>query len=166
MNLVTDVFPALALALEPASKNIMNQPPRSARATLLSRQFLILIGWQSAMLATIALVAYLWALKVYGPGPHARTIALFTLISVQLGHTFNCRSRTRSAFDGLFRNRFLWFAVVIVISLQLCAVYFSPLAAILGTVRPSNLDWLLICVSGLLPIGVVEIVKRTQRQTV
>ena len=163
MNLVTDVFPALALALEPASRNIMTQPPRSARATLLSPRFLILIGWQAAMLAALSLGAYLWALELYGPGAHAQTIALSTLVAVQLGHTFNCRSRTRSAFDGLFRNPFLWLAVVIVIALQLCAVYFSPLATVLGTVPPSGVDWLVISVCGLLPIGIVELTKLRRR---
>ena len=47
MNLVTDVFPALALAVEPASKDIMKQPPRSSHTTFLSKPFLVLIGWQA-----------------------------------------------------------------------------------------------------------------------
>jgi Ca2+-transporting ATPase len=168
MNLVTDVFPALALAVEPASKDIMNQLPRSSHTTLLSKPFLVLIGWQAVMLAAISLAAYTWALNVYGPGPHSRTVALFTLVAVQLGHTFNCRSRTRSAFDGLFRNPFLWVAVLIVVTLQLSAVYLSPLAAVLGTVKPSAIDWIVIASCGLLPIGIVEIAKftfRRQRKT-
>jgi Ca2+-transporting ATPase len=159
MNLVTDVFPALALAVEPASKDTMNRPPRNSHTTLLSKPFLILIGWQAAMLATIALGAYTWALKVYGPGPHSRTIALFALVSVQLGHTFNCRSRTRSATDGIFRNPFLWIAALIVVTLQLFAVYLSPLAAVLETVKPSATDWIVIGSCGLLPIGIVEVTK-------
>jgi len=163
MNLVTDVFPALALALEPASPEIMSQPPRSSRTTLLSRQFLILIGWQSALLAGLGLGAYLWALQRYGPGAHARTVALFTLVAVQLGHTFNCRSRSRSAFDGIFSNRFLWIAVFVVVLLQLLAAYSAPLSAILGTVQPSAIDWVVICSSGLLTIGVVEVAKAVFR---
>jgi len=159
MNLVTDVFPALALAVEPASKDVMNQPPRSSHTTLLSKPFLILISWQAAMLAMIVLGAYMWSLEVYGSGPHSRTIALFALVSVQLGHTFNCRSRTRSATDGLFANPFLWIATLIVVTLQLFAVYLSPLAAILGTVKPSATDWLVICSCGLLTIGIVEVTK-------
>jgi Ca2+-transporting ATPase len=165
MNLVTDVFPALALAVEPASKDIMNQPPRSSRTTLLSRSFLILIGWQSAMLAAVALIAYVWALGKYGPGPRSHTIALFTLVSVQLGHTFNCRSRTRSAFDGLFRNPFIWIAVLVVVTLQLFAAYFVPLAAVLGTVPPSTVDWLIIGACGLLVIAIVEVVKSLNRRS-
>ena len=159
MNLVTDVFPALALAVEPASPEIMTQPPRSSRTALLSRPFLVLIGWQSAMLALLGLGAYLWALQVYGPGAHSRTVALFALISVQLGHTFNCRSRTRSAFDGLFRNPFLWFAVFIVVALQLLASYFAPLAAVLGTVAPAWIDWVVVGSVGLMAVVIVEVAK-------
>jgi Ca2+-transporting ATPase len=163
MNLVTDVFPALALAVEPASPETMNQPPRSSHSTLLSRPFLILIGWQSVMLAAFALGAYLWALQTYGPGAHARTIALFALVFVQLGHTFNCRSRTRSAFDGLFRNPFLWLAAFTVVLLQLSAIYFPPLAAILDTVKPTLTDWVVIGGCGLLTIGIVELAKLAHR---
>jgi Ca2+-transporting ATPase len=163
MNLVTDVFPALALAVEPASKEIMHQPPRSSRAGFISKPFLFLIGWQSLMLAAIALGVYAWALKVYGPGSHSRTVALFALVSVQLGHTFNCRSRRRSAFDGVFSNPFIWIASVIVVLLQLLAVYFAPLAAILGTVKPSLTDWIVITSGGLLTIVIVEITKLIHR---
>lgn len=164
LNLVTDVFPALALAVEPSAKDIMNQPPRSSRTTLLSKPFLILIGWQAVLLASLALAAYVWALSTYGPGAHSRTIALFALVSVQLGHMFNCRSRTRSALDGLFRNPFIWLAVVVVVSLQLFAAWFSPLAAVLGTVRPSAIDWIVIAGCGLLTIGIVEIAKLVSRR--
>jgi Ca2+-transporting ATPase len=164
MNLVTDVFPALALAVEPAAKDIMNRPPRSAHTSFLSKPFLILIGWQSVMLAAIGLGAYLWALEMYGPGAHSRTIALFALVAVQLGHTFNCRSRTRSAFDGIFTNPFLWIALVIVVLLQLLACYFSPLAAVLGTVRPATTDWIVIASCGLLTIVIVEVVKFVSRR--
>jgi Ca2+-transporting ATPase len=164
MNLVTDVFPALALAVEPASKDIMKQPPRSPHTTLLSKPFLILIGWQAVMLAMIVLGVYMWALDVYGSGPHSRTIALFALVAVQLGHTFNCRSRTRSAFDGIFRNPFIWIAVLIVVTLQVFAVYLSPLSAVLGTVKPFATDWIVIGSCGLLPIGIVEVTKFAFRQ--
>jgi P-type Ca2+ transporter type 2C len=163
MNLVTDVFPALALAVEPASPDTMRQPPRSARTSLLSKSLMTLVAWQAMLLASLALGAYLWALHVYGPGPHARTIALFSLIFVQLGHTFNCRSRTRSAFDGLFRNPFLWLAAFAVVSLQLLAAYFSPLAAILGTTAPSPADWAVIASGAILTIAIVEIVKLVGR---
>jgi Ca2+-transporting ATPase len=163
MNLVTDVFPALALAVEPASSDLMNQPPRDPRERLLSRRLMILIGWQATMLAMISLTAYVWAIQVYGSGPHARTVALFAIIGAQLGHMFNCRSRRRSAFDGLFRNPMVWVAAIIVISLQLLAIYLSPLARVLGTVRPSELDWIIISICFVIPIVIVELTKAIDR---
>lgn len=159
MNLVTDVFPALALAMEPPSPEIMRQKPRRSTGTLLSRQLLILIGWQSVMLAVIALLTYAWALGRYGAGPHARTIGLFALIAVQLGHLFNCRSRTRSALDGLFSNPFIWVAVVIVVVLQLLAVYVPQLRFVLGTVVPLQIDWIVIVSCLFAPILIVEATK-------
>ena len=163
MNLVTDVFPALALAVEPASPEIMKQRPRDPQKTLLSTKLLILIAWQGAMIATLGLAAYTWALHVYGPGAHSRTIALLAIIGAQLGHMFNCRSRVRSAFDGLLRNPFIWIAAVIVISLQLLAVYFSPLARVLGTVRPSETDWLVVMLCSVAPVLIVEATKAVTR---
>ena len=159
MNLVTDVFPALALAVEPASPETMKRPPRSSRTTLLSKPFLVLIGWQAVMLGGLALAVYFWALQTYGPGPHSRTVALFALIGVQLGHMFNCRSQTRSAFKGLFRNPFIWVATFIVILLQLLAVYCSPLAVVLGTVEPLAIDWLIVGLCVLAPVAIVEATK-------
>jgi Ca2+-transporting ATPase len=163
MNLVTDVFPALALAVEPASPEIMKQRPRDPARTLLSTKLVILIAWQGAMIAVVALAAYMWALQIYGPGAHSRTIALLAIIATQLGHMFNCRSRTRSAFAGLFRNPFIWVAAIVVICLQLLAVYVSPLARVLGTVRPSGTDWLIVILCSVAPVLIVEATKAVVR---
>ena len=159
VNLVTDVFPALALALEPAAPGLMSLAPRSPHAPLLSRSFIFLIGGQAAMLAAITLVAYWWALARYGPGSHARTIALVSLVGVQLGHMFNCRSRTRSAFEGLFRNPHIWFATATVVGLQVLAISFAPVAKVLGTADLESRDWAIAIGSVLAPIVIVEAAK-------
>jgi Ca2+-transporting ATPase len=163
MNLVVDVFPALALAVEPASPEIMKQRSRDPNSSLLSKQLLILIGWQALMIALLTLGAYFWALQTYGKGAHSRTIALLVLIGAQLGHMFNCRSRSRSALAGLFRNPFIWIAAFIVISLQLLAVTFAPLVRVLGTVRPSGADWFVIVLCSITPILIVESTKAFAR---
>ncbi|HEU4875223.1 MAG TPA: HAD-IC family P-type ATPase [Pyrinomonadaceae bacterium] len=166
MNLVTDVFPALALAVEPPSPAVMKQRPRDPSASLLSKDLIILIGWQAMMIALLALAAYVWALRMYGPGAHSRTVALFAIIGAQLGHLFNCRSRTRSALDGLFRNPFIWAATIIVVLLQFLAIYFSPLAIVLGTTRLAEIDWMVIGFCVVAPLIVVEISKATAKRTV
>jgi len=55
VNLVTDVFPALALAVEPATPGTMARPPRSRKSTMLSPDLIVLIAWQAVLLAAIVL---------------------------------------------------------------------------------------------------------------
>ena len=159
INIVTDVFPAFALALEPPSRHVMERPPRPPGQTLLSTRFLVLIVWQAAMLAAIALAAYAYALRRYGPGDHARTIVLLALIAVQLGQMFNSRSRTRSSFEGVFRNPHLWFATATVIGIQIAALQIESLRRLLRLVQPTSTDWMLIAGCVVLPVVIVEMQK-------
>ncbi len=104
VNLVTDVFPALALAVEPAAPEVMQRRPHPPGEVLLSRRFLFLIFWKGTTYAAIVLAAYVWALGTYGVGTHARSVALFSLIGVQVGNLFNCRSRSRSDVRQIFQQ--------------------------------------------------------------
>ena len=162
VNIVTDIFPALALAVEPASPSTMKRSPRSSDENLLSGSFLVLIAWQGVMLAAITLSAYLWALNEYGPGSHARTVAMLGLVGVQIGHTFNCRSRTHSVFRGFFGNPYLFAAMAVVILLQLSAIYVPALAQLLGLVEPNWKDLIATIGCVVLPIVVVEMIKLVQ----
>jgi magnesium-transporting ATPase (P-type) len=101
---------------------------------------------------------------VYGAGDHARTIALMSLIGCQVGHLFNCRSRTRSAFEGIFRNRWLWLSLLLVGLLQGLAIGYAPLAEMLGTARLLPIDLWVVGATVLLPILVVEGVKWAGRR--
>ena len=164
MNLVTDVFPALALAVEPTAPGIMQRPPRKQGAALFSPRLLTVIGVQGLMLAVIALTAYAWALACYGPGARSQTITLSVLVAVQLGHMFNCRSRIHSAFNGLFRNPYLWVAVGVVIFLQVLAVKLPELSRVLGTVDLSARDWTVVVFAFFAPVLIVEIAKGVARK--
>jgi P-type Ca2+ transporter type 2C len=77
---------------------------------------------------------------------------------------FNCRSRTRSALDGIFTNPFIWVAVAIVVLLQLLAIYFSPLAGVLGSHRLAEIDWIVLGFCVVVPVIVVEISKAVHWQ--
>ena len=164
INLVTDIFPGLALALEPTAPGVMQHRPHSQSSGFLSRRFLALIGWQGAMLAVINLAAYAWALNRYGAGAHARTIALLVLVSGQLGHLFNCRSRLNSAFEGVTRNPYIWMAAGSMIGLQLLAVYFAPLARVLDLVPPTGVDLGVTAIAAVVPVVIVEVTKAFARR--
>ena len=159
MNFVTDSFPALALAVEPASPETMRRKPLLPGVSIFSNKFLFFIFWQGVMLAAIALGAYFWALANYGEGKHSRTITLMVLVGVQIGHLFNCRSQTRSAFSRFFSNPFIFAAAAISIALQFLAIYFSPLARILDTAPLNAVDYLVVFAAMISPVIFVEIEK-------
>ena len=168
LNMVTDVFPAMALALEPASPDAMRVPPLDPREPLVSLRFAGLIAWQGALLAGVTLLAFRIGIAWYGTagdgGRHAVTIAFMTLALVQVFHTFNARSRRRSALDAqLFTNRWLWIAFATCLALQLAAVYGPFLRRVLHTVPLALRDWALIGSCAVTPIAVVELVKLLSR---
>ncbi len=164
LNLVTDVFPAFALALEPPDGAILEQPPRAPTETLVSGSFLAEITWQAGLLAAITLTTYGWALARYGEGDLARTIALMSMVGVQMGQLFNCRSRTHSAFEGLSRSPLLFAASTVVILIQLVALAFEPLRSLLGLAIPPAMAWLVLSLNIPLPIAIVELQKAFTRR--
>lgn len=168
LNLITDVFPALALALEPSSPEAILRPPHDPRAPLLSRRFLGLVAWQGALLAATTLLGFWIAMRWYGGEGeglrHAVSVTFMTLALAQVLHAFNVRSRRRSTFDRrLFTNAWLWLAVVTCVALQLAAVYWRPLQVVLHTVPLAGVDWALVLGCSLAPVATVELVKLTAR---
>jgi len=170
LNMITDIFPALALALEPSAPDVMRRPPRDPKEPLMTPRFGWLIAWQGVLLAACTLAAFQVGLRWYGAKGdglrHAVTIAFMTLALAQIFHTFNARSRTRSVFSArLFSNLWLWGAVVASLLLQAAAIYAPFLRDVLRTVPLTAADWGLIAVSALAPVAVVETVKAVQRAT-
>jgi len=146
LNMITDVFPAMALALEPSNPDAMKHPPRDPRQRLMTLRFAWLIGWQGLLLSGMTLLAFMIRMRWYGSAGaglrHATTMAFMTLALVQVFHTFNARSQTRSAFTAsLFTNAWLWAAVAICLLLQVAAVHTPFLQTVLGTTPLTVADW-------------------------
>jgi magnesium-transporting ATPase (P-type) len=76
----------------------------------------------------------------------ARTMAFTTLVLAQLFNCFNARSDRRSAFAGLFANRWLWGAIALSLALQVAVVHLPVLNEAFGTTPLSATDWL-ICIA-------------------
>ncbi len=168
LNMITDVFPALALALEPSAPDMMKRPPRDPRESLVNRRFLGLIAWQGSMLGMLTLIAFGIGLQWYGTGDGARratTMAFSTLALSQVVHAFNARSQRRSIFTSrLFTNSWLWAAVGACLLLQISAVTVPLLQRVLHTVTPNASDWAVIAACSLAAIPIVELVKLATRR--
>lgn len=168
LNLITDIFPAFALALEPSAPDVMKRPPRDPKESLLSPGFIVLVVWQGLLLTAVTLTTFWLGMHWYGTSPEglrrATTMAFMTLALSQVFHAFNSRSQRRSIFTSrLFTNGWLWAAVGICLILQVAAVYLPPLQIALRTVPLKASEWGVIGVCSLMPVAVVEIVKWFQR---
>jgi P-type Ca2+ transporter type 2C len=164
LNLVTDIFPALALALEPSAPDVMRRPPRDPAEPLMTPSFGWLIVWQGSLLAACTLAAFAVGMRWYGAEGeglrHAVTIAFMTLAMAQVLHAFSARSRSRSALTSrLFTNAWLWGATGICVALQIAAVEVPLLREVLRTVALSWADWGLVAAGAVAPVVVVELVK-------
>ena len=167
LNMITDVFPALALALEPSAPGVMRKPPRDPKEPLITGALVWLIAWQGVMLAVLTLVAFVIGMRWHGTTGAglrlATTMAFMTLALVQVVHAFNARAQRRSAFSRIFTNGWLWTAVLLCLLLQAAAVYVPVLQRVLHTVGPAAADWGVIMACSLAPIPIVETVKLTRR---
>ena len=167
LNMITDVFPALALALEPSAPGVMKQPPRDPREPLVSGGLVWLIAWQGVMLAGFTLIAFVIGMRWHGTTGDglrlATTMAFMTLALIQVVHAFNARAQRRSALSRLFTNGWLWAAVLLCLLLQAAAAYAPVLQRVLHTAPPTAPDWGVIVACSLAPIPIVEAAKLARR---
>jgi Ca2+-transporting ATPase len=161
LNLVTDVFPALALAGEPAEPGIMRRPPpEEARAQHPPVRFIRSIIIQGVLLAAATLAAFGWVIGSSGDLQRARTVAFLTLGLAQLFHVFNSRFEAGSALkQGLFSNPAIWAALGLTIALQVAAVTLPIPQMILKTVSPSLTEWVVVLAASLSPALMIEVYK-------
>jgi P-type Ca2+ transporter type 2C len=165
MNLVTDGFPALSLAVDPKAPDLMQQPPRQTQARLLDGGRLWAILGQGVMLAVIALGAFTYSLFVWHqPIEQARTVAFTVMVVAQLVHAFNCRSDRWSLFQvGVMTNRPLVWAVLASLAMQV-AILATPMMQQIFKVAPLPVeDWELMVIMALVPLAIVEATKWFQR---
>jgi Ca2+-transporting ATPase len=158
INLVTDILPAMALVREPAEPDVMQRPPRDPRLPLVtwSRGLWILI--EGACLAAGVLSAYAWVVLQTGPGPRAHTVAFVALVLVHPLQALHCRSTSRHWWR-LPPNHLVWGALAVLVAVQWCAVSWSPLTRLLGTVPLSAGDWLVVTAAVVWPVALLEAFK-------
>jgi len=178
INLVTDGAPATALGVEPAEPKIMERAPRKSRGGILSKYNTI---WTLAvglimMLGTLGVFYY--ALKTSGwtggiidlknPPHHylyATTLAFTTLMMFQMFNVINCKTLKASVFkEGLFSNKWLIWAILLSVVLQLVVVYVPFFNKIFSTTAMSGMDWVLVIVVSSSVFWLGEIIKLFRRE--
>ncbi len=161
LNLVSDIFPGLGLAMEPPEPEVLNRPPRDPEQPIIKRSDFERIAVESGVISASALSAYSYGLLKYGAKPQANTILFMSLTLAQVLHTVSCRSETHSIFDRekLPDNPYLDGAVVGSAALQLLPVFIPGLGNLLQLAPLDPFDWLVIASSAGLPLVINETTK-------
>ncbi len=163
INLISDIFPGLALALEPPEPDVLKRPPRDPREPITKTSDLKRITFEAGVMSASALAAYGYGIARYGMGARANSIAFQSLTLAQLLHAISCRSEKHSVFDRsvLPSNRYLNMALGGSLGIQILTMVVPGLRRLLG-VSPVNLiDGILIGASALFPLVINEATKNT-----
>jgi Ca2+-transporting ATPase len=161
LNLVTDVFPAMALGGGEGDPACMSQPPRDPKEEVVGRPQWLEIGGFGMLITAAVLIAftlaYTW-LKLDDIG--AVTVSFLTLALAQLWNVFNMRDRGSRFWDNeVMRNPFVWGAVALCVILILLAVYVPLLGRILHLAHPGLAGWSLVVGMSLVPWLVGQAIK-------
>jgi Ca2+-transporting ATPase len=154
LNIVTDVFPALALAAGESNPGIMKQPPRDKHTPILTKEHWIYVTGYGAMITCAVLGAMLISLYVLDlPERESVTISFLTLAFAQLWHVFNMRERSSSMFNNaIIRNPFIWGALALCTVLLLLTLYVPILSSVLKVANPGFQGMALMFGMSLLPL--------------
>ena len=158
INLATDTLPALALGVDPVSKNIMRHKPVKS-GTLFERGLVIRVILHGLFITIATLGAYWYGLKT-ADYPVAMTMAFLVLAISQLFHALNQRSNTESVFSRQGRvNWFLFLAMFLSGAILAAVVCLPSLEAFFSLVMLNTKQWEIVMLFSLLPLALVEITK-------
>ncbi len=161
LNLLTDVFPALALGIGKGRERIMEEPPKDPEESILNRQSWLQISVYGMVLAAFISGAYLYGHYVWElPFEQCNNIAFFSLAFAQLLHVLDMRDPDEPIFNNqVTRNKYVWMAIVFCIVVLITAYFIPGLSDLLSfqTMKPRT--WVLITIAALAPISTIQLLK-------
>jgi len=159
LNLVTDVFPALALGTVEADSDVLSRPPRPPSEAIVAQRHWRAIVGHGLLIAATTLASMFIGLRLLGlPGEAATTMSFFTLALAQLWHVFNMRNwREGLLRNQLTRNPIIWLAILLCLVLLLVAALEPNLAAALSIAPLPAAAWQVVLLTSLVPVVAREV---------
>ena len=159
LNLVTDVFPALALGVGPGDPDIMQRRPRPAGESILTRRHWLAMAAHGSVITFAVLGAFAAALLWLQLGEQAAvTVSFLTLALAQLWHVFNMRDASAGLLrNDVVRNPWVWGALLLCLALVAAASFVPPFAEVLGVVPLDRTAWALVIGCSLVPLAVGQL---------
>ena len=179
VNLVTDSLPALALAVDPAEKDIMNRKPNKKQKGIFTKGMTWRIVYQGLMIGFLTLAAFVLGLAtkdvpvIEGKTPEevrvciAQTMAFIVLALSELVHVFNIRNNRKSLFtSGLFSNMILIGAIALSAVLVFVVLFVPALRNIFNIVLLPTVNIIETICLVFAPVVIVEIFKLFKINTI
>lgn len=165
LNVLTDVFPAMALAVGAGEPGIMRRAPRRSTEGVLARRHWLAIGGWAIVLGACVLLAVFSGARLMGLSDRtAVTMSFLTLGFGKLWFVFNLRSRG-SGFvkNAVTTNPWIWASIVFCAGLLLLAVYLPGLSSVLKTTPLGLRSWGIVLGLSLIPFLVGQVLRGWQR---
>ncbi|ACH39249.1 cation-translocating P-type ATPase [Citrifermentans bemidjiense Bem] len=164
VNLATDGLPALALAVDPAEKDLMRRPPRDSSGGIFTRPVVTLILAGGAWSTLVNLILFSCARASGCSDREAMTMTFVSLVLIQFFKAYNFRSDRYSVLRSPFANRWLNLAVLWELALLLVVVYLPALQRPFGTFALTGREWLIIALAAGTIFPVLELCKWLERR--
>ena len=160
INLLTDSLPAIALGVEPHSKEVMEQRPRPMNESILTKQYLLSVGTEGLCIGIMTMTAFLIGYRGQN-ALLASTMAFGTLCMSRLVHGFNCKDSKPVIFTKRFWNNKYLIGAFILVMLLITMVLLIPGLHGMFKVQTLNMQqFFTVCGLAFLNLPVIQILKR------
>jgi Ca2+-transporting ATPase len=164
INMTTVLALGTMLIFEPKESDVMKLPPRRPNSPILTKDLIIQIFIVSVCILISAYGLFEWSIEDGNTVEEARTIAVNTIVMIEIFYLFNCRSLTKSVLKmGFFSNKLIFLGVTVMILLQIAFTYIPVMNEIFQS-KPIGIEsWLQIITVSLITFLIIEIKKFATR---
>ena len=164
VNLATDGLPALALAVDPPERDLMQRPPRDSRSGIFTRPVVTLMVVGGVWSAIVNLAVFSWALAARADITEAMTMTFASLVLIQFLKAYCFRSERHSLLIRPLANQWLNRAIAWEIALLVFVIYAPMLQQPFGTFSLTPLDWAIVLSTALTILPILELAKWLERR--
>ncbi|POB14547.1 cation-transporting P-type ATPase [Halobacteriovorax sp. DA5] len=161
LNLVTDVFPALALGMGEGDQNYLKAAPRPRDEQIITKRKWALISLYGFILTTSVLTGFFYTLSTTQDSQSALSVSFLSLGLGQVFHVFNMRLESSNILiNEITKNIHVWGAVLLCIILLLATIYIPGLRSILNLKVIGSKEWTIVAYSSLAPLIIIQLLAK------
>lgn len=165
LNILLDVFPALALGIGRGRPEVMKEPPKDPSENIITGQ-----NWATILTCGAVMAAAVSGVYFYGrhrmdlSSDIANNVAFYALAFAQLLNVFNMRDPEENIFfNQITRNKWVWMALALCIAALLCPIFIPGLGRILSLQPMGGNGWLLVLIGAVTPFLVIQTLKNLKK---